>query len=79
MRPGRRGLDVAPDAGVIGPDGRRVPGLSVIGRATEDSVIGNDTLSRTLHPHADRWAARVVRRAVAAAPVGGRRSPAPVP
>jgi hypothetical protein len=34
----------------------------VIGRATEDSVIGNDTLSRVLHPHADRWALRVGAR-----------------
>jgi diaminopimelate decarboxylase len=76
IRAGRRGLDVGPDASVIGRDGRRVPGLAVIGRATEDSVIGNDTLSRTLHPHADRWAARVVRRAVAAAPVACVPAPA---
>ena len=43
-------------------DGSLSPGLSAIGRPTEDSVIGNDTLSRTLHPHADRWAGSVVRR-----------------
>ncbi len=39
------------------PAGRRgisgcAPGLSVVGRPTEDWVIGNDTLSRTLHAHA---------------------------
>ena len=62
IAPGRRGLDV---------DGRRqLPrratarsprASSAIGRPTEDSVIGNDTLSRTLHPHADRWARRVAQ------------------
>jgi len=57
---GRRGLDVGADAGAIGRDGRPTPGLSVLGRATEDSVIGNDTLSRSMHPQADRWAARVI-------------------
>ena len=48
------------------------PGLSAIGRPTEDSVIGNDTLSRTLHPHADRWARRVVGRARASRARPGR-------
>ncbi len=33
------------------------PGLSIIGRATEGSVLGNDTLSRTLHDLPIRWAA----------------------
>ena len=37
------------------------PGLSVIGRATEGSVLGNDTLSRRLHDLPERWADRVVR------------------
>ncbi|UWQ53211.1 FAD/NAD(P)-binding protein [Leisingera caerulea] len=37
------------------------PGLSIIGRATEGSVLGNDTLSRTLHDLPERWAANVVR------------------
>ncbi|HTN23086.1 MAG TPA: FAD/NAD(P)-binding protein [Solirubrobacteraceae bacterium] len=54
--PGRRGLDVGADAAAA-------DGLAIIGRATEDSVIGNDTLSRAMHPHADRWAAGVVERA----------------
>ncbi len=60
---GRRGLHVTADAGCIGRDGRRTEGLSALGRPTEDCVIDNDTLSRTLHPHADRWARRVARRA----------------
>jgi hypothetical protein len=37
------------------------PGLSALGRPTEDSVIVT-TLSRSLHPQADRWARRVVQR-----------------
>jgi uncharacterized NAD(P)/FAD-binding protein YdhS len=64
IRRGRRGLDVTADASCIGRDGRRTPGLATMGRATEDAVIGNDTLSRSLHPHADRWACRVVSRSV---------------
>ncbi len=60
---GRRGLDVTSDAGCVGAGGARTAGLSAVGRPTEDSVIGNDTLSRTLHPQADAWAARVAGRA----------------
>ena len=56
---GRRGLQVCADASCVGRDGAVTPGLSVSGRPTEDSVIGNDTLSRALHPHADHWARRV--------------------
>jgi diaminopimelate decarboxylase len=58
----RRGFDVDRDGFCRSPDGRSVPGLAAIGRPTEDSVIGNDTLSRTLHPVSDRWARRVVER-----------------
>ncbi len=60
--PGRRGLEVAPNSSCRGLDGSVTIGLSAIGRPTEDSVIGNDTLSRSLHPHADQWARRVVQR-----------------
>jgi diaminopimelate decarboxylase len=59
-QPGRRGLDVCADGSCVGRGGRVTPGLAAIGRPTEDSVIGNDTLSRTLHPLADRWAQRVL-------------------
>ena len=38
-------------------------GLSVIGRATEGCVLGNDTLSRSLHDLPENWAAAVVRSA----------------
>lgn len=60
--PGRRGLDVDADGGCRDADGCTTPGLSAIGRPTEDAVIGNDTLSRTLHPLADLWARRVASR-----------------
>jgi diaminopimelate decarboxylase len=53
---GRRGV-------VVEDDGTVAPGLAVIGRPTEDWVIGNDTLDRTLHHHTDRWARRVGTRA----------------
>jgi uncharacterized NAD(P)/FAD-binding protein YdhS len=61
--PGRRGIEVAPDASCVGTGGSRTPGLAACGRPTEDSVIGNDTLSRELHPQLDRWAERVIERA----------------
>ncbi|WP_232549813.1 FAD/NAD(P)-binding protein [Propioniciclava soli] len=55
---GRRGLRVGPDGGVPG-----WPGLAAVGRSTEDVVIGNDTLSRTLHDVVPRWAEKVSRDA----------------
>jgi diaminopimelate decarboxylase len=58
----RRGLDVDADGSCRSPDGSSTAGLAAIGRPTEDAVIGNDTLSRTLHPLADRWARRVIER-----------------
>lgn len=61
-REGRRGVRVDDMARCIGPDGRRVTGLACAGRPTEDWVIGNDTLSRRLHPEIDRWAEAVVGR-----------------
>ena len=77
---GRRGLDVdagrrlhrrATAAARAGPVGDRP-------RRPRTAVIGNDTLSRTLHPHADRWAARV-GRACGRAPTPVARAPAPAP
>jgi len=38
------------------PGGGQVEGLAIFGRSTEGWIIGNDTLSRTLHPHIPRWA-----------------------
>lgn len=53
--PTGRGLDVDRDGTVAG-----LARLAVIGRETEDTVLGNDTLSRTLHDVVERWARRVV-------------------
>ena len=39
------------------PSGQPVAGLAVIGRVTELSVLGNDTLSRRLHDTMRQWAA----------------------
>jgi uncharacterized NAD(P)/FAD-binding protein YdhS len=60
--PGRRGLEVTDDASCRARDGSVSFGLAAIGRPTEDWVIGNDTLNRSLHPHPDRWARRVADR-----------------
>ncbi len=44
-------------------NGRRMAEtLAIFGRATEDCVLGNDTLSRKLHDHPVRWAQEVVAR-----------------
>jgi uncharacterized NAD(P)/FAD-binding protein YdhS len=59
----RRGLEVADDCSCVGAAGTPTPGMAAIGRPTEDSVIGNDTLNRALHPQVDRWAQRVAQRA----------------
>jgi diaminopimelate decarboxylase len=59
---GRRGLEIAANGSCRGSVGAITPGLAALGRPTEDSVIGNDTLARGQHPQADRWARRVVQR-----------------
>lgn len=50
-----RGLIVSEDGEAVSPDGRRVSRLFIFGRATEGCVIGNDTLSRTLHNDIRNW------------------------
>lgn len=57
--PGRRGVAVGDDASCLDAEGRAVRALACIGRATEDVVIGNDTLNRALHPAVDGWARRI--------------------
>lgn len=56
--PGRRGVAVDTDATCLGAGGR-LESLACVGRATEDVVIGNDTLNRRLHPAIDGWARRI--------------------
>lgn len=56
---GRRGVAVGSDASCLDADGRTIAGLACTGRATEDVVIGNDTLNRAMHPAVDGWARRI--------------------
>lgn len=57
--PGTAGVDVTAAGRCLDASGRITPGLAVVGRPTEGSVLGNDTLSRTLHEQPARWAASV--------------------
>lgn len=43
------------------PDGNFLTGLSLIGRATEGCVLGNERLSRRLHCHVDCWVQLIER------------------
>lgn len=58
--PYARGAVVDECARALDRGGRPVPGLAVIGRATEDVVLGNDTLIRSLHPQVGEWVRHVV-------------------
>lgn len=58
---GGRGIVVTADGCCVDASGRVDPTLSAIGRPTEDCIVGNDTLSRTLHDVADRWARHIAR------------------
>lgn len=70
--PGRRGCRITRGAAAVDVAGRLVPGLSVLGRPTEDVVLGHDTLNRALHPQPQLWAQRMIetppRRAMTATP-----------
>lgn len=68
VQDGWNGAEVMADATAIGSDGAPTSGLAVIGRPTEGSVLGNDTLDRSLHPHASAWADRVVARTLSTRP-----------
>lgn len=56
------GLDVGPDGTCFGVDGEPTEGLAAIGRPTEGSVLGNDTLSRSLHDTPALWARATMQR-----------------
>ncbi|GIG53368.1 FAD/NAD(P)-binding protein [Demequina activiva] len=56
VRAGERGVLTAHDGACVGADGTRTPGLSALGRPTEDAVIGHDSLQRRLHRDSRRWA-----------------------
>lgn len=59
---GTAGADIDAHAQAIGYAGQTSRGLAILGRATEGRVLGNDTLSRTLHPTVERWIAGLVAR-----------------
>ena len=56
------GVRVDRNAHALTRDGT-AKGLSIIGRATEGCVLGNDTLSRSLYNLLENWAAAVVQNA----------------
>ncbi|HIW95378.1 MAG TPA: FAD/NAD(P)-binding protein [Candidatus Corynebacterium gallistercoris] len=56
-------LDIAPGGAVPGGEGTQHPNLSVIGRDAEPTVLGLDTLNRTMHPELPEWAERIVDQA----------------
>lgn len=58
--PGRRGVMVTPSGQALNSSEQAVAGLSVIGRPTEDHVLGHDTLNRALHTMPQEWAQAVV-------------------
>ena len=66
VAPGRRGIETDEHCFCVASDGTLSEGLAAYGRPTEDWVIGNDTLSRTLHPAVDGWARSLVRQRIAA-------------
>ena len=53
--PGTQSLAVEPDATLVGQHH-----IAAVGRMTEEVVLGNDTLSRTLHDVIPTWARRVL-------------------
>lgn len=65
LRPGRRGVRVDEAGTARDPHGAPVTGLALLGRPTEDHVIGHDTLNRHLHGEISRWALRVAARVTA--------------
>lgn len=60
--PGTGGADIDGQGQAVDIDGRLSAGLAVLGRPTEGCVLGNDTLSRTLHPQIAAWAGGLTAR-----------------
>ncbi|WP_232531747.1 FAD/NAD(P)-binding protein [Microbacterium halophytorum] len=85
VRPGRRGAMVDEAGAPVHPRPRSraaavadaTDGLALIGRPTEDHVIGHDTLNRRLHEEGRRWAQRIAGRVSTPPPAGGRRGARP--
>lgn len=59
---GELGIEVDPTGRAVVNNPTTTAAISVIGRPTEGCVLGNDTLSRTLHQQPERWAEAVIKR-----------------
>ena len=58
---GGEGIEVNKSGRPVDGVGKPVHGLAILGRVTEGCVLGNDTLSRTLHDLPDRWADSIIQ------------------
>ncbi|WP_308291522.1 FAD/NAD(P)-binding protein [Microbacterium sp. G2-8] len=83
VRPGRRGAMVdeagAPVHRDHRPGAETSDGLALIGRPTEDHVIGHDSLNRHLHQEGRRWAQRIAGLISAPPHARGRPESRPAP
>lgn len=61
IAPYGRGAAVDRAGRCIDAAGTPLEGLSAVGRMTEDVVLGNDTLSRTMHGAMEHWASAMCR------------------
>lgn len=59
---GQLGIEVDPSGTPVSNASCVSTGLSILGRSTEGCILGNDTLSRELNSHPQRWAHAVVQR-----------------
>lgn len=60
VRPLERGVLTSPQGQAVNAQSQLTQGLYVIGRPTEDPVVGHDSLNYRLHADAQRWAAHIV-------------------
>ena len=60
--PVTKGLMTDKAAAAIEQNGQPLQGLAIVGRPTEGWILGNDTLSRTLHSQPENWANAVCQR-----------------
>ncbi len=56
------GVEINAQGQAVASNGQSAASLAVFGRPTEGCVLGNDTLSRTLHPHIAAWASGLAGR-----------------
>lgn len=59
IRSATGGLSIGRAGRLLRTDKNPVPGLAIFGRVSEPYILGNDTLSRTLHSEMDQWIGQV--------------------